>query len=131
VVPGGGGMPGKIAAQCRRTGQRVPATPGEFARVIFESLAARYARVAEMMEELTGRKYRRLHIVGGGSQNDLLNQLAADATGMTVLAGPVEATAAGNILAQAITTGVIGSLAEGRAVVARSFELRTFVPRKG
>lgn len=131
VVTGGGGMPGKIAAQCRRTGQRVPGTPGEFARVIFESLAARYARVAQMMEELTGRKFRRLHIVGGGSQNNLLNQLAADATGMTVLAGPVEATAAGNILSQAITTGVLGSIAEGRAVVARSFEVKTFVPRKG
>ena len=102
----------------------------EFTRVILESLAATYAKVARMLEELTGRKYTRLHIVGGGSQNQLLNQLAADATGMTVLAGPVEATALGNIITQAVSTGALPSIAAGRALVAKSLAAKPFLPRK-
>jgi sugar (pentulose or hexulose) kinase len=125
-----GEMPGKIVAHCRRSGQKVPGTPGEYTRLILESLAASYAKVARMMEELTGKKFKTLHIVGGGSQNNLLNQLAADATGMTVLAGPVEATALGNILTQAIATGALPSIAAGRALVARSLGARPFEPRK-
>jgi rhamnulokinase len=123
-------MPGKIVAHCRRSGQKVPGTPGEYTRLILESLAASYAKVVRMMEELTGKKFKTLHIVGGGSQNNLLNQLAADATGMTVLAGPVEATALGNILTQAIATGALPSIAAGRALVARSLGARPFEPRK-
>ena len=123
-----GNMSEKIVAQCVRTGQRPPETPGEFARVIFESLAVMYAKVVRMMEDVTGRKFRRLHIVGGGSQNVLLNQFAADATGLTVLAGPVEGTAMGNIMLQAIATGTLPSLAAGRALVAQSADLKTFTP---
>ena len=108
-----GDMVNKIVAQCRRTGQKMPARPGEFTRVILESLAASYAKVRRMLEELTGKTYQTLHIVGGGSQNDLLNQLAADATGMRVLAGPVEATALGNVMTQSITMGRLESLAAG------------------
>jgi rhamnulokinase len=125
-----GNMPEKILAQCRAKGQKCPRTPGEFTRVILESLAAQYARVAKMLEEITGKSFKTLHIVGGGSQNDLLNQLAANATGMTVLAGPVEATALGNILAQAITTRALPNLATGRALIAKSINLRTFTPQK-
>ena len=125
-----GDMPNKIAAHCQRRGLRAPTSPGEFTRVILESLAATYAKVARMLEELTGRKYTRLHIVGGGSQNQLLNQLAADATGMTVLAGPVEATALGNIITQAVSTGALPSIAAGRALVAKSLAAKPFLPRK-
>jgi len=107
---------------------RYDSFPGEFGRVILESLAASYAKVRSMLEEVTGREFRTLHIVGGGSQNDLLNQLAANATGMTVHAGPVEATALGNILAQAITLGRLPSIAAGRALVRRSTGMRTFIP---
>ncbi len=126
LVPGN--MPEKIAAQCRQAGRKVPETPGQFARVILESLAERYAQVAAMLAELTGRKFRTLHIVGGGSQNELLCQMAADATGLTVLAGPVEATALGNAVAQAMATGQIASLDEGRRLVAKTAEVRTYRP---
>jgi rhamnulokinase len=124
-----GDMPNKIIAHCRRSNQKAPGTPGEFARVILESLGVSYAKVARMLEELTGRSFKALHIVGGGSQNNLLNQLAADATGMTVQAGPVEATALGNVMAQAITTGALDSMAAGRALVRRTASVKTFEPR--
>ncbi len=126
------GMPGdmlnKIVAHCRRSNQKVPGTPGEFARVIFESLAVSYAKVARMLGELTGKRFKVLHIVGGGSQNDWLNQLAADATGMTVVAGPVEATAAGNVMAQAVTMGGLESIAAGRELVRRTAKVKVFEP---
>ena len=125
-----GDMPMKIVAQCRRTGQKIPETPGEFTRLILESLAATYARVRDMIEKVTGRKFTHLHIVGGGSQNELLNQLAADATGLHVLAGPVEATAMGNVMVQAMATGQLDSLAAGRQLVAKSSMLREFVPHE-
>ena len=125
-----GDMPLKIVAQCRRTCQKSPETPGEFTRVILESLAATYARVRDMIEKVTGRKFTHLHIVGGGSQNELLNQLAADATGLHVLAGPVEATAMGNVMVQAMATGQLDSLAAGRQLVAKSSMLREFVPHE-
>jgi len=124
-----GEMPRKIAEACRRTGQRVPDSPGVMVRVILESLAATYAKVMGMLQEVTGRKFGHLHIVGGGSQNDLLNQLAADATGLVVHAGPVEATALGNIVSQAVTTGHLGSLAAGRELIARTARVREFRPR--
>lgn len=123
-----GNMPAKIVAQCQRTHQPAPQSPGQFARVILESLAVSYRRVIAMLEEITGKKFTRLHIVGGGSRNELLNQMAADSTGLEVLAGPVEATAIGNILTQAITTGQIPSLASGRALVARMGGIKRFVP---
>lgn len=124
-----GDMPEKIAAYCRKTGQRVPKDHGTIVRVCLESLAATYAKVKAMLEDVTGRHFSRLHIVGGGSQNDLLNQLAADATGLNVHAGPVEATALGNIMAQAIATGNLDSIHAGRQLIAQSVEPKVFVPR--
>lgn len=124
-----GDMPARIVDHCRKTGQAVPQDPGQFVRVILESLAVVYARTRNMLEEVTGRKFTKLHIVGGGSQNHLLNQLAADATGLTVIAGPVEATALGNIMSQAISTGQLGSIAQGRALIAQTPGLKTCMPR--
>ncbi len=126
-----GGMPEKIAAFCRETGQPVPANEGEIVRTILESLALTYARTLRELERLVGRSFRKLHIVGGGSRSGLLNQLAADATGLAVQSGPVEATAIGNILIQALALGHIGSPAELRRVVEASFPTESFTPGAG
>ena len=123
-----GGMPEKIAAWCRSKGQAPPATDGEFARAILESLALRYRNVVENLEALAGRKIEVIHIVGGGSRNALLNQFVADCTGRRVVAGPSEATAIGNILVQAMGAGELANLDEARAVVRHSFELTTVDP---
>jgi rhamnulokinase len=123
-----GHMPERIAEHCRCTSQSVPEDPGLMTRVILESLADRYRRVLASLEALTGRTIRVIHIVGGGSQNRLLNQLAANATGRTVLAGPVEATAIGNALIQAIGAGAVGGLEEARAIVRCSFQVERFEP---
>lgn len=123
-----GDMPAKIEAFARETGQPVPATPGEITRCILESLSLLYREMLDKIESLTGRKILRLHIVGGGSQSVLLNQFAANATGRTVLAGPVEATAIGNVLIQAITGGQLASLADLRAAVRASFPIQEFKP---
>lgn len=124
-----GGMPARIQSFCHETAQAVPETKGEIVRCALESLALEYRWVAERLDEIAGHPLPALHIFGGGSQNKLLNQFAADATGRTVVAGPVEATAIGNVLVQAIALGHIGSLAEGRDLVRRSFEVRTYEPR--
>ena len=124
-----GGMPGRIAAWCASKGQTAPATPGEFARAILESLALRYRQVLESLELAVSRKIKVVHIVGGGSRNRVLNQFVADATGRLVVAGPSEATAAGNLLVQAIGSGVIADLAEARAVVRRSLPLSLYEPQ--
>ena len=123
-----GGMPAKVREFCRETGQAVPKTPGQIVRCALESLALSYRRTLEQLETLTGRTLSRLHIVGGGSHNALLNQLAANATGRTVLAGPAEATAIGNLLLQAVTLGHLGSLADLRRTVRASFPVQTFEP---
>jgi rhamnulokinase len=122
-------MPAALAAFCRRTGQPAPQEPGAVVRCALESLALRYRWVLERLEELTGGRVEVIHVVGGGSQNALLNQLTADACDRPVLAGPVEATATGNVLVQAIGLGVLGSLADAREVVRRSFQVRTYTPR--
>jgi rhamnulokinase len=98
--------------------------------VILESLAERYKNVLASIEKLTGRKIRVIHIVGGGAQNRLLNQLAADITGRVVIAGPVEATAIGNVLIQAMGAGVVKDLREAREIVARSFPVERFEPSR-
>ena len=85
--------------------------------------------MAERLDEVAGRHLETIHIIGGGSKNVLLDQLAADATGRVVITGPVEATALGNVLVQAIALGFLGSVAEGREVIRRSFDLRVFEPR--
>jgi len=122
-------MPAKIAAQCRQTGQPAPATPGAMVRAILESLALLYRRTLKQIEQLTGQRIERLHIVGGGSRNELLNQFAANATRIEVLAGPVEATAIGNILVQAIALGHLPSLAAARIVVRDSNPVSVVRPR--
>ena len=103
-----GDMPARIAAWCDAHGLRAPASPAEFVRSILESLAAAYAATLDTIGAVTGKDIRQVHIVGGGSQNRLLCQLTADRTGLPVLAGPVEATALGNILVQARTAGLAG-----------------------
>ena len=122
-------MPEALAAYCRRTNQPAPTEPGAVVRCALESLALCYRWVLERLEEVTGKRLETIHIVGGGCQNALLNQLTADACNRPVLAGPVEATAIGNVLTQAIGLGELGSLADAREVVRRSFEVRTFEPR--
>ncbi len=123
-------MPEKIAAFCRETDQPVPETPGRFTRCIYESLAFLYADTLAEAERLTSRRVARLHVMGGGSNSALLNQLTADATGRAVLAGPVEATAAGNALIQAIALGRLASIADARRVVRDSFPILQFQPRR-
>ena len=122
-------MPRAIAQFCSETGQPAPATPSAFIRCALESLALLYCRRLREVEQLTQRRVRRVHIVGGGSKNALLNQFTADATGCTVLAGPAEATALGNALVQALALGHLQSLAAARAVVRRSFAPQVFEPR--
>jgi len=121
-------MPASIDAYCRRTGQPAPGSPGAYTRTILESLAFKYRVVLESLERLTGRKVREIRIIGGGSRNRLLNQFTADATGRTVIAGPVEATSLGNIAMQMLATGAVGSLDEARAIVDRSFPVERFAP---
>ncbi len=124
-----GDMPARIAAFCKRTGQRAPSDAGAFVRCALESLAMKYRYVAECLEECTGLRIDVIHVVGGGSQNKLLCQMTADATGRTVVTGPVEATAAGNVIVQAIATGVLKDLAAARALVRKSFDTETYKPR--
>ncbi|MCW5977208.1 MAG: rhamnulokinase [Bryobacteraceae bacterium] len=123
-----GRLPERIAAYCEATGQRAPEGPGEMCRAILESLAFRYRQVLEGLEALLGRAIRVIHIVGGGSQNHVLNQFVADATSRPVTAGPTEATAAGNVLVQAVGAGILSGLAEARSIVKTSFPLRHFEP---
>ena len=122
-------MPRKIQEACEAQGEPVPETPGQIARCILESLALTYRIAFEQLRELTGRPLTRLHIVGGGSQSKLLNQAAADAIGCTVVAGPVEATAIGNLLVQAIALKEIESLAALRRTVRDSFPVTTYKPQ--
>jgi rhamnulokinase len=128
-----GDMPARIQASCRQTGQPVPETKAEIVRCALDSLALKYRHVLATMEGILGRRLEPLHVVGGGSRNRLLCQLAADATGRTVVAGPVEATAAGNVALQAMALGHLGSrdLAEARDLVRRSFEIAEYEPRRG
>jgi rhamnulokinase len=124
-----GDMPEKISAFCRETHQPAPVTPGQFVRTIWESLALTYAQTLSTLESLIGHKIEKLHIVGGGSRSQLLNQLTADATGVQVITGPVEATAIGNILIQALALGHLESTAHLRQVVEKSFPVQLFLPQ--
>ncbi len=124
-----GDMPARIAAYCQRTGQTPPSEPGEMVRACMESLALIYRRTLARIEECTGRHAEVIHVVGGGSQNTHLCQWTADATGRTVLAGPVEATAAGSIAVQAIAAGVLGELTEARELIGRSFDMTVYEPK--
>jgi len=124
-----GDMPEKINTYLKSTGQDEINDKGQLIRVILESLAVKYKRVLTKIEELTGKEIETLHIVGGGTKNQLLNQLAADATGKKVITGPIEATVLGNILVQAITDGKIKDLKEGRKIGAESFGQNEYLPQ--
>ena len=123
-----GDMPGRIADYCRRTGQRVPETHGEIVRCIFDSLALCYRHTAEKLESLSGKKYPKIYVVGGGTKEKLLSQITADCTGKVVAAGPAEATAFGNIAIQALASGEIGNAAELKEILANADEVQTFEP---
>jgi rhamnulokinase len=122
-------MPFRIQNAVSRTGGKVPQTPAQITRCILESLADGYLVAIDELKEITGRAVDQLNIVGGGSQNALLNQLAADRTGIRVVAGPVEATAIGNLIVQASAHGVVSpDLAKQREFIAQSFKPQTFHP---
>jgi len=123
-------MVAAISDYCRQTGQVIPESPAAFARGILESLAFKYRLVIESLESLTGNRIEEIRIVGGGSRNRLLNQFTADATGCTVIAGPMEATALGNIAMQMLAVGAVGSLDEARRIIERSFPVERFEPKR-
>jgi rhamnulokinase len=124
-----GDMPSRIRAFCRQTGQVVPEEKGAIVRCALESLALKYRRVFERMEEILGYRLETIHIIGGGTRNKLLSQFTADVTGRLVTGGPVEATAIGNLIMQALALGHVSSLAEGRALIRHSFPLDIYEPR--
>lgn len=121
-------MPRQIQAYCQQTGQPVPQTEGEIFRCIIESLALRYRYVLELIENLVQKRFSGLHVVGGGSQNTILCQYTANALGRAVWAGPVEATAIGNLLVQYISLGHLANLQQARALVRQSFPIQTYEP---
>jgi rhamnulokinase len=122
-------MPAAIAAFCRAHGEPVPATVAEAVRCVFESLALAYRRTLDRLRAVSPAPIDRLHVIGGGVRNALLCQLTADATGLPVLAGPVEATAVGNLLTQALALGDLVSLEALRTVVRASFPVLRYEPR--
>jgi rhamnulokinase len=124
-----GDMPARIAAFATRTGQPIPGDEGAFVRCALESLALKYRWTIRRLEAILGTTIRTVHVVGGGSRNALLCQFTADACGIPVHAGPVEATAAGNVLLQALARGKIGTLADARAIVGASFPVDVYEPR--
>ena len=124
-----GDMPAKINEYLKSAGQESLADIGQIARAIMEGLAFKYREEILALEEISGRGIDVIHIVGGGSQNKLLSQFTANATGKTVIAGPVEATAVGNVLIQAVARGEIDSIGQARKVVANSFELTEYKPQ--
>jgi rhamnulokinase len=121
-------MPKAIQEWCQAKGEPVPESEGQIVRCALESLALKYRLALGWLEELTGTPVEVIHIVGGGGQNQLLNQFTANACGRPVVTGPIEATVLGNVLIQARSAGEIGSLAEIRECVRKSFELRTYEP---
>ncbi len=123
-------MPRAIQDYCQQTGQPVPETPGQIIRTALESLALKYRQVLGWLQQLTGGQIETIHIVGGGSMNTLLNQLAADATQRTVIAGPVEATAIGNLAMQYIAQGLWSNISEARQVIRMSFPVVEFQPQR-
>ena len=123
-----GDMPARIRAYCARTNQPQPESEGALVRCVLESVALKYRRVLESLEAIVGYRLETIHIVGGGARNRLLSQFTADATGRPVIAGPVEATAVGNLLAQAIALGKLADWGEARDVVRASFPVEVFEP---
>ncbi|WP_199203781.1 rhamnulokinase family protein [Thermotoga sp. KOL6] len=124
-----GNMLRKMETYLRKTDQRIIEGIGEISRLIFESLAFNCRWIVEQVEELVGKEYDRIHVVGGAVRNELLMSFIASATGKIVIAGPIDATPIGNALVQFIATGKIEDLDEAREIVRRSFKLKTFEPR--
>jgi sugar (pentulose or hexulose) kinase len=118
-----------LASQLRESGQEMPDGPGRVAKIILDSLAFRYASVLQLIEALTGKRINGVHVIGGGSQNRYLNQATANATGLSVLAGPSEATVIGNLLVQAISAGQFASLFEAREFLSKQIQAQKFAPR--
>jgi len=123
-----GSMCGEIAGFCRDTGQPAPEKTGQFARCALESLALRYREVLDEVVRAGAERPERLHVLGGGSKNELLCRMTASATGLPVAAGPAEATAAGNIALQAMALGQLDSLAGARRMIRESFDIREYEP---
>lgn len=123
-----GNMREKIRAVSLRTNGRAPETPAEFFRCVYEALVMKYRYCVELMEQVTGRRYASVNIIGGGSQDALCNQMTANATGRRVVAGPVDASSIGNIIVQMIAHGELQSIEQAREAIARSFELKTYEP---
>ena len=121
-------MPKAITEFCKATGQHIPETIGEFSRCVFESLALSYRHSIEQLAKITGKKFDRIHIVGGGSKNDFLSGMTADACGVRVISGPSECASIGNILVQMTAHGIVNDLSEGRNLIARSVELKEYSP---
>ena len=119
-------MSEEIKKACQETGQRVPETLAEVASVIYRSLANCYGKTIKEIEQLTGKKFNGIHIVGGGSNAEYLNELTAKATGLPVYAGPTEATAIGNLSAQMIANGELKDLWDARSCIYDSFEIKVF-----
>src|SRR5699024_3122278 len=115
----------EIQLYCKETNQPVPQSPGEIAKCVFDSLADSYQAAVFEIEEIKGKKYSKINIIGGGSKNEMLNQLIADTTGKLVVAGPSEATAIGNIAAQLIALKKIKNTGEARSIISESFDLMT------
>ena len=123
-----GNMPQAVQEFCKNTNQPVPETKGEIARCIYDSLVLKYKYTIGQIEQVTGKTIDKLHIIGGGANNKIMNQLTADATGIPVLAGPTEATATGNIMIQAKALGAVHSLSEIRTLIKDSFDVVEYLP---
>lgn len=120
----------RIKDFCRETGQYIPQTDGEIIRCIYESLAMKYKYTFEQLKECTGKKFNAIHMVGGGTKDGFLCEMTADATGVPVIAGPTEATAAGNICVQLIALGAIKDLKQAREIISNSFEVKRYIPKE-
>lgn len=121
-------MVNEIRRFCHQTGQQVPNSPGEVAKCVYDSLAECYHAVVNEIEEIFEKPFKKINVIGGGCQNDMLNGLIANVTGKEVYAGPVEATAIGNLVSQLIALGEIADIQEARLIIKQSFELKKFVP---
>jgi len=126
VAPGN--MPKRVQEYCKKTSQFVPQTMGEILRCIYQSLALKYKYAVEILENITGKNYEFIHMIGGGIKDGLLCQMTADACGKTVKAGPVEATVTGNIIIQMMALGLIKDLDEGRKIILNSFDVKEYSP---
>ena len=124
-------MEAAMAEACRKTGQEPPATRGGMLRMVYESLALKYRMISEAISGASGKPTRTVHIVGGGSRNEMLNRFTANALHVPVIAGPVEATAVGNLMVQAVGLGLIRGLREALPVIRRAFPIRDFKPGEG